>query len=279
MKRLLIMIVAVVALLCTTVNASYMDYDTGHVLYHQNFAHISDFAKTGIKIGLLSTKNATYSCAGDSLAVKTDDGGRSYLILPEIDRGDSYTVEFSFRFTDTSHENGYLGYILTCRGDEPHNITRLVIRVNGTIDEFEQLPEEMAQAIAAGEETKITIPVEDNIFYHIIVEVGGAQFTAERDSMISIGDGNMGLQFRYVGTEVSEIYVVNGVDYSEKIGNYVTDSYASDEHPVITPGGDMLGEGAPATYDSLSLIVAGLVFSGVATVITAKNVLKQKKAD
>ncbi|MBE6617225.1 MAG: hypothetical protein E7627_04705 [Ruminococcaceae bacterium] len=277
MKRLLIVLFAVVAILCTSVNAAYMDYDQGYVLYHQDFAHISDFTKSGIKVGLLSTKDATYSCGGDSLAVKTDDGGRSYLIFPETDRGYTYTVEFSFRFTDVSHENGYLGYMLTCRGNEPNNITHLTFRANGSIDDFEPLPEEMAQAIAGGEEVKVTIPVENGVLYHIIVEVGGTVHTAERNSMIVVGEGNMGLLFRYIGVEIPEIYVVNGVDYTEKIGNNVSDSYASDEHPVVTPGWDEIGEGAPATYDHLSLALLCLITCGVATVITAKSVLSERK--
>ena len=259
MKRLLILIFAVVTIMCTAVNAAYMDYDPGFVLYHQDFSQLSDMTKSGIKVGLLSTKDAEYSCAGDSLRVTTGDGGRSYLILPETDRGESYTTEFSFRFTDTSHESGYLGFILTCRGNEPNNITSLVFRANGSIDDFEPLPDEMAQAIAAGEEVKVTLP-------------------AERNSMIAVGEGNMGLVFRYIGVEIPEIYVVNGVDYPEKIGNYVSDSYASDEHPVVTPGWDDIGEGAPPTYDHLELILLGIALGAIGMVATAKKPLPDRKS-
>lgn len=278
MKRLLILIFAVVTVMCTAVNAAYMDYDPGFVLYHQDFSKLSDMTKSGIKVGLLSTKDAEYSCAGDSLRVTTGDGGRSYLILPETDRGESYTTEFSFRFTDTSHESGYLGFILTCRGNEPNNITSLVFRANGSIDDFEPLPDEMAQAIAAGEEVKVTLPVEDNVLYHIIVETAGAVYTAERNSMIAVGEGNMGLVFRYIGVEIPEIYLVNGVDYPEKIGNYVSDSYASDEHPVVTPGWDDIGEGAPPTYDHLELILLGIALGAIGMVATAKKPLPDRKS-
>ena len=74
------------------------------------------------------------------------------------------------------------------------------------------------------------------------------------------------------------LYVVNGVDYTEKIGNNVSDSYASDEHPVVTPGWDEIGEGAPATQDTLSLALLCLIVCGAATVITAKGVLSERKS-
>lgn len=278
MKRLLILIFAVILFLCTTVSASFMDYENGYVLYHQNFAHISDVSKTGIRRGIISTNNATYSSREDYLEVKTDDGGRAYLILPETDRGENYTVEFSFRFTNTSHSNGYVAYMLTCRGNEPDNITPVVFRADGTIDDFEALPEEITAAIASGEEVKVMIPVENNVLYHIIVEAGGTKFTAERNSMIVIGEGNMGLMFRYIGVQIPEIYVVNGVDYAEKIGNNVTNSYASDSNPVVTPDQGDFGEGAPATYDHFSLSVFGLVFCGIAMVVMAKRVFCKRKA-
>lgn len=279
MKRLwLVVLVFVLAAFCTSVAADDVEYGHGEVIYHQNFSVLSNFSKSGIRVGTLSTPNASYVCDGEYLTVQTWDSGRAYNILPDVATGHDFTVEFSFRFTDTSHPNGYLAYMLTCRGDEPTNITPLTFRADGTIDDFSNVPAELTEAIAAGEEIYVEISVEDDVLYHIILTARGGKYTLERDSILMIAEGSMGFLYRYIGVGISEIYIVNGVDYPEKTGELTDDSYASDSAPVVTPGDGSYGEGSPTTGDMglFSLLICTAVAGGAALIL-GKRILEDRK--
>ena len=281
MKKLaLVLIVFVLSVSCISVFAEDVEYTLGEVIYHQNFADISDFSKTGIKVGTLSTSSASFVCDGEVLAVSIADSGRAYNILPDIKTGSSYTIELTFSFTDNTRGNGYIAFMLTCRGEEPSNITPIVFRADGTIDDFSEVPEELSKKIAAGEKITVSIPVEDDRLYHITVYTDDGDYHIERDSMINIAEGSMGLQYRNASVAVSEIYIVNGIDYFEKTGEYLDKSFADDDDFVVNPGIGEGGEGAPETSDNRFIIMLSLtVVTGVLALATVMKMFKHKKYD
>ncbi|MBP3377290.1 MAG: hypothetical protein J6L96_00930 [Clostridia bacterium] len=278
MKRLLIVIVAVILTVCSVfVYADESQPEHGEVLYHQDFADIGEFKNSGIKVGSLSSTAAEYGCRGEYFTVATKDNGRVYMILPEVYHSSTYTVEFSMKFTDTTNAVGYIAFMLTCRGEEPTNISSLVFRADGTIDDFSEIPKELSEAIAAGEDVEVIIPVENDILYRIIVTVGDNAYTLERDSMLVISDGGMGFMYRHIGASVREVYIVNGVGYTEKIGDYADNSFATDDCPVITPDGN--GNcNAPATSD-LGFAVSAVVMtvSGAAILAISIDSIKKRR--
>ena len=233
----------------------------GQILYHQSFADVSDYEKSGIRTGSSTAESAEISIKDDALRVRCVDGGRAYTLLPAVERGASYTVEFSFRFMESGRENGSVAWLLTCRGEEPTNITSLVIRGNGTVDDFSAPDEAVSKAIRGGLWITVTIPVEDGALHRMTLTSGEDSCTLERSSVLVIPSGGTGFTFRNTDAAISEIWTVNGVGYTEKSGD--TASYATDEHPVPTaprktprqPGGEPVrrppanGETAPNTRD------------------------------
>ena len=279
MKKLfVILVVALMAVFSVAVSAAETELQTGEVLYHQNFADIGEFRGSGIKVGTLSSTAVEYACRGEYFTVQTKDSGRVYMILPETAHGSTYTVEFSLKFTDTSNPRGYIAFMLTCRGDEPANITPIVFRADGSVDNFGEIPEALAAHIASGSEVKVIIPVENNILRRIIIKTGMNTYTVERDSMLVIGDGGMGLMYRQIGAAVKEIYIVNGVGYTEKTGEYANSSYATDDSPVILPENGEETGGAPATGDCgvvVSLMLT--VLSGAALAVLCADSVKRRR--
>lgn len=201
----------------------------GEVLYHQDFSVLSDVAKSGIVRGTSSSENSHITCEGDALELNTFDNDRVYAILPTTKTGDSYTIEFDFAFSEITSDNGYIGFLLTCRGTEPTNITALNIRADGTIDDFEEPDETLKKAIHDGSEIHVKIPIEKNVLHKIELTAGGTAYTLERKSVKVIDDGETGFVVRNASVDVTEIYIVNGIGYTAKSGAYAAESYASDQ--------------------------------------------------
>ncbi len=201
----------------------------GEVLYHQDFSVLSDLAKSGIVRGTSSSENSHITCEGDALELNTFDNDRVYAILPATKTEDSYTIEFTFAFSEITSDNGYIGFLLTCRGAEPTNITALVIRADGTIDDFEEPDEALKKAIHDGGTVHVKIPIEKNVLHKIELTAGGTAYTLERKNVKVIDDGGTGFAVRNASVDVTEIYIVNGIGYTSKSGAYANESYASDE--------------------------------------------------
>lgn len=238
MKRFLAFLTALVMLsactLCMSVPALAGETAAGEVLYHQDFAVLSDLEKSGIVRGTSSSENSHFTCTGETLELNTFDNDRVYAILPSSGPADSYTIEFDFAFSEIKSENGYIGFILTCRGTEPTNVTALVIRADGTIDDFEEPDEALKKAVSGGEEILVKIPVEKDVLHKIELTAGGKTYTLERENVKVLDDGGMGFVVRNASVDVGEIYIVNGTGYAEKSGVYAKKSYAEDEAVMLT---------------------------------------------
>ncbi|MBQ4096714.1 MAG: hypothetical protein IJC62_00985 [Clostridia bacterium] len=262
---------ALIMLICLALPAHAWEVveNLGEVIYHQDFSVISDVTKSGVKTGTLSADDTAVTCYADSLVLVARGGGRIYAILPEFDKGNTYTVEFSFKFDGVTRENGYLSYILTCRGNEPTNISTVVIRGNGTIDDFAPLPDEISSAIASGKQVDVKIPITSGILHRLEISCDDKTAEIVRNSVIVVPSGNVGFSARYAETSISEVYVVSGVGYTEKTGYYSENSYADDDNAA---GGDTGDGSSPNTADR---ILAGFGFlaacSAVAMIICRKK--------
>jgi len=276
MKPLSVLIALMLVLMSAlSVNAGDSFRIEGEVLYHQDFSHESKFCESGIQIGTQSSKNSEMNCAGDTLKINTYDNGRVYVILPEISKEDSYTVEFSFRFSEIKASNGFISMILTCRGDEPSNISSVQIRADGTVDNFDVPCEKIGEAIRNGDLVNVQIPIYGKVLNEIIMTSGEYRCVVERENILVIEDGNMGFAVRNASVEIPEIYVVHGVDYSEKFGYFADSSYAEDgDDVVILPkpieNPEEMPETAPDTGDEILVIIPAALI-GMAVVCGMKH--------
>lgn len=269
MRRLVpVVLVVVMFLSCLGVHAMDAEKAVGEVLYHQDFSAVSDFAESGIRLGTASASNAIVVCPEQSLEIFTYDTGRVHVLLPEADKGDgdSYTIEFTFRFTAVHSENGFIAPILTCRGCEPSNITSIIIRADGSVDNFSEPDENLKNAIAAGETIGVKIPVSGGVMHEVIFSAGGVEYTVERENVLMINNGTVGFTVRNADVAIDEVFVVNGTDYAEKSGYYTEQSYASDDSPITVPEcSEESDELSPDTGDFpvvLAVVIAAAAFGG-----------------
>ena len=250
----------------------------GDVLYHQDFSEIAAFSSSGIRVGSLSSQSAVIFCETDSLSVENNDKDRVYLILPTVDFGDAltFTLEFSFRFTDTSLDHGYIAPILTCRGCDPSNVTALTLRADGSVDDFKSIDPDFAAAVKAGETVHVSVPVVSGAVNKILFRVGEREYTSERNDLLVISKGSLGFIIRNCDVEIDEIFIVSGTDYAVKTGYYAEKSYADYDTPVQAEEcSESNVHYAPPTGDNSGVILIILAVAAVGLVVL--GVLGRKK--
>lgn len=271
MRKISLLLIVLILLSCTNISAADNTKIEGTVLYHQDFAEISDIDRSGIKIGTGSTDDAFIDCPGEELNIRLYDKGRVYLILPYTERSSTYTVEFSFSFDEHESDNGYIAFMLTCRGEEPSNISSVIIRRSGAIDDFEAVDPALAAAILSGERINVTIPIVKNVLDQIHLSVGDDTYTLAREKVLVLSNEDFGFAARGTAVNVREVFVVDGIGYTEKVGYYAENSFATDENPVIAEGENM----SPSTSDDMPVIV--WVVGGSAVALLLFVLLGKKK--
>jgi len=271
MKRLYpLVLVLLLMLLPVAIGAEGEEKEVGEVLYHQDFGDLADLSDSTIRLGTASAPSAALSCPGEYLEIRTYDGGRAYVLLPAMEMVEdaSYTLEFSFCFENTRRNDGYLSVMLTCRGEEPTNITTLIIRADGTVDDFSVPDEKVGDAIRRGEVVDVKIPLPSGVLHEMTLTApNGSSCTVKRDNVQVISYENVGFLVRNTDVRINEIFVVNGTGYENKTGPYAEDSteQTAGDHPS---GGNQSGENAPQTGDGtvLWILVTALSLIGLVAV-------------
>lgn len=215
----------------------------GEVMFAQRYADFSSFAETGIRFG---TGGGTPTVSfNEGLSVKPEDDLKTYLLLPDLPDGgawaDTYTVEFSFSFTEIAAANGYFGFLMTGKGDVPSNRTELIVRANGTLDGIGAFSDSFKEAMAKGEKVTVTVPVREGMMYEVEAVCGESAETLALPSVKIIGEGSRGFVVRNASVSVESVCVVRGVGYAKKMGKYATESYkmtAGEDDPVAPPTAD-----------------------------------------
>ncbi len=222
---------------CFPVIVSAEEPMPGEVLFAQRYADFSDPRETGIRIG---TGGGTPDVSvKDGLCIDVTDDRKAYLLLPDMPDGaawtDTYTVEFSFRFTELSAENGYFGFLLTSVGDAPLNRSELILRAKGSFDDAGELSRPLADALQAGETVTVTVPVLRGTVYELTVSCGAEAQTIALPSVRTVWEGQRGFVLRNASALVESVVVTNGIDFDEKIGLYATESY----RPAVQEPGEI----------------------------------------
>ncbi len=268
-------VLSVLMLTVMSVCAADPSYGNGEVLYHQDFGVVWKTAATEIQRGTSSHRNAVFYLADGHFVLDTQTSGRLYAILPTTPRTKTFTVELSFSFDKISADNGYLGIMLTSSGKEPGNISQVVIRAKGAVDDFEAMSEAMAERIRAGETVDVKIPVKNGVVQKLILTSGDITEELQRDSLLVLGSGNCGFSARNAVVNIKEVFIVNGVDYKEKTGKWAEASFAEmSETPDDPDSPEPDVETAPDTSDNH--MIPALVVA-VCSILGAKYVAYAEK--
>ena len=254
-------------------------WETGEVLYHQDFSVISSASAAGVLYGG-NTEGGEVAVRGDDLVIRGHDAFAVYALLPETEPyPDSYTVEFTFRFEPREEDvvsNRYISLLLSASPENLSGSVGVRIRANGRIEledprshksEFGVLSEEnkekLLRAVQTGDSIHVSVPVEDNRMRSVRFTVDGESFSCHREEdFVLPQNGRIGFLVRNAYAAVEEVWVVAGVDYTEKTGTYAAESWRDDgktgpeDPPYAPPTGD-------AVPGYLLIIAAGLLIGFV----------------
>lgn len=243
---------------------AYAAHSAGEVLYHQDFTRVSTAHLAGIRAGNANAQESRIGVTVDGLVIDPNGERRTYAILPEIANTDTYTVDLTFRFRSISRTNGYFAFLLTCTGDRPSNITAVVLRADGSVDDFGNLDNEIVQHYENGDPIRLTIPVVDGVLHSLTISSGMDTQTLERTSLLRIPDGSRGFCVRNASVLIEDTAILYGTDYEMPTGYYATHSYAEDDGART----DIL---SPATGDA-DVYLLPLMFACTALLFTGMKI-------
>lgn len=245
------------------------------VLYHQSFSNLTDVANAGIRKGSDGADSFELLLDGD-LVINNHTDRRSYTVLPYELPSRDHTIEFSFSFERADAASAYVGFMLTCRGDEPDNITSVVIRANGDCEGFGTLKEEIVEKMMAGELVRVKIPVKDGDYYELSVSAGGVVDTLSRKTAGGIPKGQIGFVVRRGAVRVHDISVVSGVGYGGYHGSSADDTWSDDNPYIKSQSEDKLYLAAPPTSDAIAPAAVALFVSGATFIGTMRKKERRK---
>lgn len=241
---------AVVFLLCVLCMAVCMPLhaaDAEPTFYAARFGEYASLRDTGAFLGTASGSNSSLKLTGDALRIGTSGGEKTYVLLPDpVGAGDTYVIEFSFRFGEIASSNAYLGFLLNSRGDAPSGRTELIIRADGTVDGYSsQVSEIQKKAAAAGEKITVRVLVVYGYMMDFRVSVGGVDVAGSApDKLVAVDPAGWGFVVRNAS---ADLYAVRAVK-----GDYAALAKASAASNYVAPAAwQMPGEAAsPPTGDA-----------------------------
>lgn len=252
----------------------------GHVLYRQNFADTKGAFLTGMYFGELSCADAYAKNIGGKLTVNGSFDVRSYLLLPAETEGNTYTMIATLRMSDLSVASGYCGILISGWGNEPRNRAEIILRANGSFDDFSSPSERLRDALASGAEFTVTVPVRNGAVNEISVSSDGVSETLVRDQIMIVTGGTVGFSLRNMSVELSEVLLVNGVDYAELSGVFASNSYSTSavEDDGIKPNQSSADDpSSPPTSDASVIIAAVAIISSVGLSVMVVRFIKERK--
>ncbi len=244
-KRILCGILSLCFFCALILTLSAVDPSVGKVLFAQRYADFTDPRQTGVRIGTGGGVPSVTIEAGE-MHIDAHDDRKVYVLLPDVPDGaawtDTYTVEFSFRFTEIAQANGYFGFLMSAEGDAPLNRTEVILRAGGTCDGIGTFREEIATAMRVGETMSVSIPVRHGMMYEIRVQCGAHTETLTLPSLLKISEGRRGFVLRNASAAVQSVSVVSGVDYTERTGEYASVSYKPSADALVDLPSPSTGE-------------------------------------
>jgi hypothetical protein len=231
-------------------------YTNGEVLFAARYGDYTSLRDTGVRLGTSSWEGSRLSLVDGYLRIHSSSDQKTYLLLPEeIPHTDTYTVVFTFRFSEVAEERGYCGFLLSASGDAPSNRTELIFRANGESDKTGQFGDGICTALADGEEVRMEISVRHSMLTEITAVAGDVSDTLKLENVRAVPTGRRGFVFRNASCNIREIKIVCGVGYEKETGFYAENSY-------VAPPGEGTDPVAPPTSDVWWLPAIPAILSG-----------------
>lgn len=232
-------------------------YTDGEVLFASRYGEYTSLRDTGVRFGTASWTGCDAALAEEYLRIRSSSDQKTYLLLPaEIPHTDTYTVVFTFRFSQVLEDRGYCGFLLSSSGDAPSNRTELILRANGVCDNAGQFGEAVTAALSGGQDVRVEIPVRHGMLTEITASVGDSRETLPFENVRAVPDGRRGFVFRNASCDLREVKIVCGVDYASETGFYAENSY-------IAPPSEGMDPISPPTFDGWWLPAIPGILSGV----------------
>lgn len=231
-------------------------YGDGEVLFASRYGEYTSLRDTGVRFGTSSWSGGRVTLADGYLRVASSSDQKTYILLPEeIPHTDTYTVIITFRFSDVVEARGYCGLLLSSSGDAPSNRMEVILRANGECDKTGNFGEDIASALAAGQDVRVEIPIRHGMMTEITAVAGDVSETLTMENVRAVPDGRRGVVFRNASCDIREVKIVCGVDYETESGFYSENSY-------IAPPSEDVEIVAPPTFDGWWLPAVGVVLGG-----------------
>ena len=231
-------------------------YTDGEVLFAARYGDYTSLRDTGVRLGTSSWEGGGVRLEDGYLRIHSSSDQKTYLLLPEeIPHTDTYTVVFTFRFSEVAEERGYCGFLLSASGDAPSNRTELIFRANGESDKTGQFGDGIRTALAGGEEVRMEISVRHSMLTEITAVAGDVSETLKLENVRAVPTGRRGFVFRNASCDIREIKIVCGVGYEKETGFYAENSY-------VAPPGEGTDPVAPPTSDVWWLPAVPAILSG-----------------
>lgn len=231
-------------------------YADGEVLFAARYGDYTSLRDTGVRFGSSSWSGRDARLSDGYLRVQSSSDQKTYLLLPEeIPHTDTYTVVFTFRFSDVSEEGGYCGFLLSSSGDAPSNRMEVILRASGACVQAGQFGKKIAAALADGEDVRVEIPIRHGMMTEITATAGSVRETLKLENVRAVPEGRRGFVFRNASCDIRKVKIVCGVGYKEETGFYAENSYIAPptwEEPI-----------APPTFDGWWLPAVPAILSGV----------------
>ena len=228
------------------------EYADGEVLFASRYGEYTSLRDTGLRFGTASWDGASLSLGESGLSVGSASDYKTWLLLPpDLPFPATYTVVYTFRFTELLAANGACGFLLTSSGDAPSNRTEAVVRASGDCGDFGVLGRSLAAAMQDGEWVTVRIPIRHGMLSELEVSAAGESETMQLKNVRSVARGGRGFVFRNASVEIGSVLLVSGADFGAKpLGgwyaahNYIApDDFAWEERttqedpvPIENPG-------------------------------------------
>lgn len=222
---------ALTMLLCTSLIAADRNLPDGHVIYRQNFSDTKGVILTGMYFGTLSSPDATAVNRNGKLLVDGQSDLRTYLLLPAESPGNTYTFSATISLTEAVTANGYCAILISAWGDAPRNRAEIIIRADGTVDDFSEPTETVRRLIAEGGVFTLTVPVKSGAIDEIIIDTGDEKDTLIRREIKIVTGGGVGFSLRGMAIEIDEVILISGVDFDSLSGVFADKSYSNSQDP------------------------------------------------
>ena len=234
MRKYAFALLCIALFFCLLPASVFADAPDGYVVYRQRFADVSTPSAAGVVKGERGADGFSLSVEDEALSIDSFSDERAYVLLPVYNCMKDYTVRFTFSVSDIRSEVAYFGFMLTCKGTAPDNVTAVRLRAGGECDGFSDgLGDIIKGMMRQGERLTVEICVKDGFIDGMSVTCGDRSRSLIADRLTAVSAGGMGVYLRNCSARLYEVSLIKGTEYGAESGEYADSSSWTDEFPCV----------------------------------------------